>query len=88
MGSLTTPPCTEGAIWTVFTDLIDISSKQLQIVRGLNLNYNHRQPQLLNNRKVYSNFKRENSSNILPISLNIAQKIKEFIYKILNKIFN
>ena len=28
-GSLTTPPCTEGVIWTIFTTKINISSYQV-----------------------------------------------------------
>ncbi|KAG9448008.1 hypothetical protein H6P81_014136 [Aristolochia fimbriata] len=32
MGSLTTPPCTEGVTWTVFTEVSTISSEQVSLI--------------------------------------------------------
>ncbi|EFA11790.2 putative carbonic anhydrase 3 isoform X1 [Tribolium castaneum] len=57
-GSLTTPNCTEGVIWTVFTNGLPISSKQLKIFSNLktesggNIIKNYRTLQELNDRKV------------------------------------
>ncbi|CBG39585.1 carbonic anhydrase [Helicobacter mustelae] len=52
MGSLTTPPCTEGVRWVVLDQEIPISSKQLKIFKKhMNKNIRHVQP--LHGRKVY-----------------------------------
>ncbi|XP_048778796.2 carbonic anhydrase 2-like isoform X1 [Ostrea edulis] len=65
-GSLTTPPCFQSVIWTVFDDKIPISSAQLQMFRALHedkekegthfLQDNYRPAQSLNDRTVYRNF--------------------------------
>ncbi|KAK3606492.1 hypothetical protein CHS0354_041443 [Potamilus streckersoni] len=66
-GSLTTPPCNEVAIWTVFTRSIFISELQLQQFRKLYANEkssksferisdNFRPVQPLNNRRILRNF--------------------------------
>jgi carbonic anhydrase len=33
--SLTTPPCTENVIWTVFTDPLTITRQQLSLLRAV-----------------------------------------------------
>lgn len=58
-GSLTTPECNEGVLWTVFTNTMPISSKQaavfhsLQTEQNLPLQANYRSLQPLNERMVY-----------------------------------
>lgn len=63
-GSLTTPPCSEAVIWTVFAYLNTISEAQLQAFRalegenpGVPLVNNFRPVQPLNGRPVYNNFR-------------------------------
>lgn len=55
-GSLTTPPCTEDLIWTLFKEPIVLSERQIRSFRRkLRLEY-LREPQPLYDRKVYRNF--------------------------------
>ena len=55
-GSLTTPPCTEGVIWTVFIKPIDLNDDHIQSLRENVLDTNFRVIQPRNGRKVYRNF--------------------------------
>ena len=88
MGSLTTPPCSESVVWTIFNRLTNISSRQLKIVRGLNLNYNHRQPQLLYKRKVYSSFSVNEKNEIISANtLTFIQRLKSYLNSVLKYIF-
>ncbi len=50
-GSLTTPPCSEGVKWVVFTTPIRLSAKQVGMFREI-LKGNNRPAQPLNNRAV------------------------------------
>ncbi|XP_023311345.1 putative carbonic anhydrase 5 [Anoplophora glabripennis] len=58
-GSLTTPDCNEGILWTVFTNTIPISAKQVKIFEAMHddhnalLEHNYRSLQSLNGRDVY-----------------------------------
>ncbi|KAI6232063.1 Alpha carbonic anhydrase domain-containing protein [Aphelenchoides besseyi] len=58
-GSLTTPPCSENVTWTIFTDPIDITPKQLELMRSIKdhsgsiIRKNCRPLQRLNNRTVF-----------------------------------
>lgn len=56
LGSLTTPPCTEGVKWNLFTEAIEISAKQLESFRVNDLKLNFRDPQKIYSRKVFSSF--------------------------------
>jgi carbonic anhydrase len=51
MGSLTTPPCTEGIHWNLFTEPVDVSAEQIAAFRVL-FEMNARPPQGLNEREV------------------------------------
>lgn len=56
-GSLTTPPCSQSVVWTVFREPIEISEFQIQQVRALsvisNITDNYRPVQQLNGRKIH-----------------------------------
>jgi carbonic anhydrase len=51
MGSLTTPPCTEGIHWNLFTESVEVSAAQIAAFRTL-FAMNARSPQGLNEREV------------------------------------
>jgi carbonic anhydrase len=51
MGSLTTPPCTEGIHWNLFTTPVDVSVEQIEAFKAL-FEMNARPPQPLNERDV------------------------------------
>uniref|UniRef100_A0A8C4WSH6 carbonic anhydrase n=1 Tax=Gopherus evgoodei TaxID=1825980 RepID=A0A8C4WSH6_9SAUR len=64
-GSLTTPPCSQNVLWTVFQQRVQISSSQVLALEGLYstkaansvpLVDNYRAPQPLNQRVVFSSF--------------------------------
>jgi len=56
-GSLTTPPCTEGIIWTMFQTPMNFTHTQLASFRNNIYFEDYRGPQPLNDRIVYRNFK-------------------------------
>jgi len=63
-GSLTTPPCTEGIIWTMFKQPIGFMESQFKILRDNIYFEDYRGPQPLYNRTVYRNFINETLSSI------------------------
>jgi len=66
-GSLTTPPCTPGVIWTVFQQPIDVDDVEFHNFRPSSIPKNHRPPQPLNDRTVDRSLlsKRKSIINIL-----------------------
>jgi carbonic anhydrase len=54
-GSLTTPPCTEGVIWTIFTSKIAIKEESLDELRQNIMKKVYRPIQPINNRKIFRN---------------------------------
>lgn len=72
-GSLTTPPCSQAVVWTVFNKSISLSSKQLEVFWAVkdsqgNLTYNYRPIQPLNNRQIYMSFSSGTMSNAVSVS--------------------
>jgi hypothetical protein len=63
-GSLTTPPCTEGIIWTLFKQEISFVESEFQSFRTNLYFEDYRRPQPLYNRTVYRNFFNETVSPI------------------------
>lgn len=57
VGSLTTPPCTEGIIWTVFSGEIPIRKESLELLRQKVTRKNFRPIQPLNDRRVFRNYR-------------------------------
>ncbi|CAF0810110.1 unnamed protein product [Adineta ricciae] len=56
VGSLTTPPCTEGIIWTIFSHTIPIKGKSLNLLRQNGLRTTYRPTQPLNGRTIFRNY--------------------------------
>jgi len=54
-GSLTTPPCIEGVIWTVFTDKIPMAEESLNQLRQNIMKKDYRPVQPINNRIIFRN---------------------------------
>ncbi|CAF3094237.1 unnamed protein product [Rotaria sp. Silwood2] len=63
-GSLTTPPCTEGIIWTVFKEPIYFTETEIKNLRLQVLAKNAREPQPSYNRTVYRSFLNETLSSV------------------------
>jgi carbonic anhydrase len=58
-GSLTTPPCSECVVWTVFTEPVSVTREQIALLRtvkdyrGSTIRKNYRPVQNLNDRTIY-----------------------------------
>jgi carbonic anhydrase len=63
-GSLTTPPCTEGIVWTIFKDPIMFIESEFKSFRNNVYFEDYRRPQPLYNRTIYRNFFNESLSTI------------------------
>ncbi|KAM6183696.1 carbonic anhydrase 9 isoform 1-T1 [Erethizon dorsatum] len=75
-GSLTTPPCSQGVIWTLFNQTVRLSARQLHILSGslwgphdsrLQLNFRATQP--LNGRMIEASFPAEVHSSPEPVHM-------------------
>jgi carbonic anhydrase len=55
IGSLTTPPCTEGVIWTIFTNQLPITEESLNELRQNVMRKVYRPCQPINNRTIFRN---------------------------------
>jgi carbonic anhydrase len=56
VGSLTTPPCTEEVIWTIFTEKIPIAEASLNQLRQNIMKKVYRPVQPINNRTIFRNY--------------------------------
>lgn len=63
-GSLTTPPCTENVIWTIFETPIDFTEIELESFRTHIFYEDFRGPQFLHERTVHRNFPNATLSSI------------------------
>lgn len=64
VGSLTTPPCTEGIFWTIFIDEIPIRSELLHCLREKIMRKTYRPIQPLNGRTIFRNYQYSSSKTI------------------------
>lgn len=74
MGSLTTPPCSEGIVWTIFKENIVISTAQLATLRTNEIKHNFRDIQPLNGRII-----RKSCINVPCVSSGNRDQVKSFM---------
>jgi hypothetical protein len=65
-GSLTTPPCTENVIWTIFTEPIMFVESEFKSLRDNIYFEDYRSPQPLYTRIIYRNFFNESLLSSVP----------------------
>ncbi|CAF2838671.1 unnamed protein product [Rotaria sp. Silwood2] len=56
IGSFTTPPCTEGILWTIFVDPIPITEESLNLLRNNVMRKTYRPVQPINHRIIHRNY--------------------------------
>ncbi|XP_016078569.1 PREDICTED: carbonic anhydrase 9 isoform X2 [Miniopterus natalensis] len=93
-GSLTTPPCAQGVIWTVFNHTVRLSAKQLHSLSSslwgpqdsrLQLNFRATQP--LNGRMIEASFPAGVEQTVEPVHLNSCLAVGDILALVFGILF-